>query len=550
MALDPPEPQTRGAANQAPDPRRPAITRRLFRAAFLLYLAAAVTITGILIGEVYVTTRNDLERELSIYQRMLQGALSNPLWSLELGDVESIAAGMVEIPEIKGVLGTDHNQRAELLRVGVVPGEPDAAGTGRWPWIEEPITAAFFVYHSHAVGRDRVGHVTLYSSRLVVLERARWRVALLIATAIVKTIILWLIFERVSRSILVRPLTRLTDAARRTNIQRLETVEFDAETAAAARDTETEILRQAFNDMVVKLRNTRAALAETKAELERRVEERTREVVAKSSETAAAMARVEQSRRQVAAALEEAERAAHTKSEFLALVSHELRTPLNSVLGFSELIRQNLAETPESLDPQSIETYVAAIHESGSHLLTLINDILDLSRIEAGRMEINPEWIDAAATTRTVVEILRDPATKQRLTLESRIPDDAPALRVDPRRYRQMLMNLLSNALKFTEPGGEVGVDAAIRDDGWLEISVVDTGVGMGPAEVSRVMEPFSRAGAAQTRSPGGTGLGLPLVDRMMQLHGGRLALESQLGKGTRAILRFPPNCHKSAKEL
>lgn len=526
--------------------KRSAITGRLFRAAFLLYLVAAVLITGILIAETYLTARSDLERELAIYQRTMERTLGTPLWSLDLEEVSKIAATMVGLPEIVAVRVLDHNRARELARAGEVPDDaPQAGDTGvsadfGWPG---GIAASFDVYHVHAVGRDRVGHVTIYSSELVVLERVRWRVVLLVIAAIVKTVILWFIFDRVSRSILVRPLIGLTDATRRTGFDRLEPVEFDPDTSKAAAGTEIEILRNAFNDMLQHLRQSRNAVAALNADLEARVTERTRELEARTSEASAAAARVEQSRRQVAAALEEAERAARAKSEFLALVSHELRTPLNSVLGFSELIQRQAQAGREAIHPDQLASYAESIHESGSQLLTLVNDILDLSRIEAGRMEVTPEWIDTVATTRTIVEVMRDPATKQRLSLESRLDPDTPMLKVDPRRYRQMLMNLLSNALKYTEAGGEIRIDAEKRPDGWLEITVSDTGVGMPASDVARALEPFGRTGDPTTRRFTGAGIGLPLVARMMQLHGGRLAIESAVGEGTRAILRFPPAC-------
>jgi|GEM_PF-573309 len=526
---------------------RSAVTGRLFRAAFLLYLAAAVIITGALVAETYWTARQDLQRELSIYQRTLERTLATPLWSLDLEEVTKVAAGMVELPEIVGVRVLDHNRSRELARAGTVPDDPPTA-TGQASaqqaaWPSNAITASFFVYQTHAVGRDRVGHVTVYSSPLVVLERVRWRMVLLVITAVLKTVILWFIFDRVSRSILVRPITELTAAARRTGFDRLEPVEFDARTAAAASGTEIEVLRGAFNDMIDHLRRSRDALSALNADLENRVTERTRELEARSAEAAAATARVEQSRRQVAAALEEAERAARAKSEFLALVSHELRTPLNSVLGFSELIERQAQAGKDGLDAKSLSAYATSIHESGTQLLTLVNDILDLSRIEAGRMEIAPEWIDTAATTRTIVDVMREAATKQRLSLESRLGPDTPTLKVDPRRYRQMLMNLLSNALKYTEAGGEIRIDAEERSDGWLEIVVADTGIGMPASDIARALEPFGRTGDPTTRRFAGAGLGLPLVARMMQLHGGRLAIESSVGEGTRAILRFPPAC-------
>ncbi|MEQ8588032.1 MAG: histidine kinase dimerization/phospho-acceptor domain-containing protein [Thalassobaculaceae bacterium] len=542
----------RDAVAPATPTGRATVTGRLFRTAFLLYLAAAVAITGALVTEFYLSARTGLERELTIYRSTLERTLSGPLWALDLEEVDAIAAAMTDLPQIVGVRVLDHNRARMLSSAGEVPPLPaptpssltapsdevDGGGT-----VGTGIAVSFPIFHSHAVGRAQVGHVTLFTSERVVLERVGWRIALLVAAAAMKTALLWFIFDRVGRSILIRPLTRLTEATRRTGFDRLEPVAFDERTAKAAAGTEIESLRVAFNDMIADLRRSRDALSALNAELESRVAERTRELEAQSAEASAATARVEQSRRQVAAALEEAERAARAKSEFLALVSHELRTPLNSVLGFSELIQRQLDDRADPPDPQQLSDYAASIHDSGTQLLTLVNDILDLSRIEAGRMEMSPEWIDTVATTRTIVELMRDPATKQRLSLESRVDAETPMLKVDPRRYRQMLMNLLSNALKYTEEGGEIRIDASRRKDGWFEIVVSDTGVGMPASDIAIALSPFGRTGDPLTRRLAGAGLGLPLVARMMQLHGGRLAIESAVGAGTRAILRFPPSC-------
>lgn len=542
----------RDAAVPATGTGRATVTGRLFRTAFLLYLTAAVVITGALVAEFYLSARTGLERELTIYRSTLERTLSGPLWALDLEEVDAIAAAMTDLPQIVGVRVLDHNRARMLSSAGEVPplaasapssltapaDDTDGSGT-----VGTGIAVSFPVFHSHAVGRAQVGHVTLYTSERLVLERVGWRIALLVAAAVLKTALLWFIFDRVGRSILIRPLTRLTEATRRTGFDRLEPVAFDDRTAKAAAGTEIECLRVAFNEMIADLRRSRDALSALNAELESRVAARTRELESQSAEASAATARVEQSRRQVAAALEEAERAARAKSEFLALVSHELRTPLNSVLGFSELIQRQLDDRTDPPDPEQLSGYAASIHDSGTQLLTLVNDILDLSRIEAGRMEMSPEWIDTVATTRTIVELMRDPATKQRLSLESRLDAETPMLKVDPRRYRQMLMNLLSNALKYTEEGGEIRIDANRRKDGWFEIVVSDTGVGMPASDIAIALSPFGRTGDPLTRRLAGAGLGLPLVARMMQLHGGRLAIESAVGAGTRAILRFPPSC-------
>ncbi|SDG08654.1 sensor histidine kinase [Thalassobaculum litoreum] len=534
----------RDTQSTPPQAGRSTVTGRLFRTAFLLYLVAATVITGALVAETYFSARADLERELTLHQRTLERTLAGPLWSLDLDEVAKIAVAAADLPEIVGIRVLDHNQAGEFTRAGDLP--EGSAGVGEAPGAQalpgQGLAVSFPVDYSHAVGSTRVGYVTLFSSELVILERLRWHIALLVIAALLKTAILWFIFDRVSRSILVRPLYSLVEATRRTGFDKLEPVEFDPATAKAAAGTEIETLRTAFNDMIGQLRRSRDALSVLNADLETRVGERTRELETRTSEASAATARVEQSRRQVAAALEEAERAARAKSEFLALVSHELRTPLNSVLGFSELIQRQVDTHQDDVKPAQISSYADAIHESGTQLLTLVNDILDLSRIEAGRMEVTPEWIDTAATTRTVVEMMRDPATKQRLSLEFGLGADTPMLKVDPRRYRQMLMNLLSNALKYTEAGGSIRIDGHRRPDGWLEIVVADTGVGIPASDIAIALEPFGRTGDPTTRRLAGAGLGLPLVARMMQLHGGRLAIESAVNAGTRVILRFPPS--------
>ncbi|WPZ35297.1 ATP-binding protein [Thalassobaculum sp. OXR-137] len=533
--------QNRERSTEPSPSTRSTVTGRLFRTAFFLYLAAAIAITGALVAETYLCARADLERELSIHRRALERTLSGPLWSLDRDEIAEIAAATAGLPEIVGIVIRDHNRTGEFARAGDVPDQPSAEAEPR----DRPgdgIALSFPVDYSHAVGQTRVGFVTLFTSEMVVLERVRWHIALLVLAALLKTAILWFIFKRVGRSILVRPLAALVDATRRTGFDKLEPVEFDAATARAAAGTEIETLRSTFNDMIGQLRRSRDALSVLNTELEARVGERTRELEARTAEASAATARVEQARRQAAAALEEAERAARAKAEFLALVGHELRTPLNSVLGFSELIQRQVSTRQDDVNPAQIASYAGSIHESGTQLLTLITDILDLSRIEAGRMEVTPEWIDTAATTRTVVEMMRDPATKRRLSLECLVKPDLPMLKVDPRRYRQMLMNLLSNALKYTEPGGEIRIDGYRRPDGWLEIVVADTGVGMPASDIAIALEPFGRAGDPTTRRLAGAGLGLPLVARMMQLHGGRLAIESAINAGTRVMLRFPPN--------
>lgn len=244
--------------------------------------------------------------------------------------------------------------------------------------------------------------------------------------------------------------------------------------------------------------------------------------------------RQKQSAEEVALAREQAEAANRAKSDFLALMSHDLRTPLNSILGFSEVIRDDALK--EGLSPLYQE-YAGNIHDSGQHLLELVNTILDLAKIEAGRFELNEETSVLAQDVEAALRLLRDRFETKRLTLDFDNRIGTARMLYDRRCLRQILMNLLSNAEKFTPPGGRVVVMLDVAE-GDTVLSVDDTGQGIPPNELDRVLEPFSqgrRQGAAA-----GTGLGLPLVKSLAERHGGSFELNSAPGRGTRAAVRFP----------
>ena len=232
-----------------------------------------------------------------------------------------------------------------------------------------------------------------------------------------------------------------------------------------------------------------------------------------------------------------AEGANQTKSEFLALMSHELRTPLNAIIGFSDMLKAT--HVGAALDDEKKAEYTDYIHQSGIHLLNLINDILDLSKIEAGRYQIIEEEVDLVELTNNVCGLMAPVADEGYITLFNEIIEEAPQLMIDERALRQMLINLISNAIKFTEPGGRVTLSAHSTPTEFL-IVVEDTGIGIAREDIEAVMEPFRQVENHLNRKIQGTGLGIPLVCRLAKLHDGCLRLESEPGEGTRAELHFP----------
>jgi two-component system cell cycle sensor histidine kinase PleC len=231
-----------------------------------------------------------------------------------------------------------------------------------------------------------------------------------------------------------------------------------------------------------------------------------------------------------------AEDADRTKSEFLANMSHELRTPLNAILGFSQILEKGIAG---NLNLSQTE-YVKAVHDSGEHLLDVITDILDLSKLEAGKAVIDEKRFFVTAMTDQMIRFVRLRAEEGNIEIRNRIPDNFPPLCADERMVKQMLLNLLSNAVKFTESGGEISVNGELAKDGSLRISVADTGFGIAVKDIPKAMSTFGQVESALDRRFEGTGLGLPLVKSLAELHDGGFKIESEVGVGTKATIWFP----------
>ena len=277
----------------------------------------------------------------------------------------------------------------------------------------------------------------------------------------------------------------------------------------------------------------RQALQQANDELERRVEERT---LALSEEVA--------ERKQ---AEEKAAVASRAKSDLMANMSHELRTPLNAIIGFSATM---LSETYGPHGNEKYKEYLDDIHQSGQHLLELINDILDVSAIEEDALDLQEGPLVITDVIEASIHLVGPQAAKGKVKLASSVKPDIPLLYVDGRRVKQVLLNILSNAVKFTPEGGDVTLTAKQEENGSLAVCVTDTGIGMNKDDVEMAMSKFGQIESGLNRRHEGTGLGLPLSKGLMELHGGSLEIASEKGVGTTVTIKFPKERILSDAEL
>lgn len=271
------------------------------------------------------------------------------------------------------------------------------------------------------------------------------------------------------------------------------------------------------------------ALQRAHDDLERIVEERTRSLKQEIAER-------KRAEEELISAKEAAEAASQAKTTFLANMSHELRTPLNAIIGFADIMRSELFG---ELSPKYAE-YAESIYESGCHLLRIISDILHVSRIEAGKIRLNEGSVDVRAVLESAWRQVAHLAEEGALAFEMTLPHTLPWVHGDERLIKQALLNLLTNAVKFTPEGGTISVEVTLEDDGGMTIRVRDTGIGIAPENLDKVIRPFGQVDTSMTRTHDGAGLGLPLAKKFVELHGGRFVLESRLGEGTHATIQLP----------
>ena len=356
------------------------------------------------------------------------------------------------------------------------------------------------------------GFVYIQSDLSVINDRLK-SYALIAGAVLLISLVFALLVSRVSQRVISEPVVRLAQTVRVVSSEK----NYSIRAVATGSHDEVSTLIGAFNEMLAQIQERDAALQQAHAELERRVEERTAQLAAANKE-------LELKNREV-------ERATKLKSQFLASMSHELRTPLNAIIGFSDLLVDKGAGP--LTDKQG--RFVGHVRDGARHLLQLINDILDLSKIEAGQLDMHYEDIQIHDALPEVLSTIRPLSMSKNITVEQNLDLDA-RVRADRVRFKQILYNLLSNAVKFTPKGGRVTIECKKKDN-FISISVSDTGVGIRPEDQAMIFEEFRQV---EGNTQEGTGLGLAITKRLVEQQGGRISLESEFGKGSRFSFTLP----------
>ncbi|WP_161958663.1 sensor histidine kinase [Ferruginivarius sediminum] len=475
---------------------------RSVRASFLainvpLVLMAMMALFGVFEYTAHKQAMEDLHLKLRRIASNQSAVLAESVWNLDHERVKLILAATADDPDIRGIAVYDD--------MGNLIGAVGTFDKSRMPGLIAERDIVFSTREQvEVIGRLIVAltdaRVTAGTHHRVLLAGAL--AVLLLMSVVVSALI-------ANRWTIGIPLQRLLDSIDRTESGGVRhPVQWDSHDEIGA-------VARAFNRMQARQQRYETELRQARDNLERRVAERTAEL---------------------ARARDAAEAANKAKTGFLANMSHELRTPLNAVIGFAEVLE---GEVLGPMAQPRYKDYAKDIAESGRHLLSLINDLLDLSKAEAGKLELDEGEVDLAEAVEQSLAMVQPRAEAAGVSLHRGVPEELPGLYADERKIKQVLLNLLTNAIKFTPAGGEVG--ALIEWDGThLRFSVTDTGIGIAREDLEKVMQPFAQVDSSLNRKYEGTGLGLPLVKSLVELHGGELNIHSEPGRGTRVVVQLP----------
>jgi len=486
---------------------------RSVSARFNYALAGVITLTVLLFASIAIfsdvsESSRDLDKRLNHMLKVATTSLSTPLWNLDFNVVSDLVDALF-LDEHMAYVGVFDGERVIKERTR----DPDR-GFAYFKGSPQFVTQSSDLF----IGQNKIGTVHLAMSREKVRKELIANISNIVGLMLLMIVAILVTSIGITRRYISRPLLGLQKSAALIARGDLEaSIENRSRDEIGALAQDLRSMRDSIKHLFEALQTSNSKLEEYSTTLEQKVEERTLEL---------------------SRAMSEAEAANRTKSQFLANMSHELRTPLNAIIGYSEMLQEEV----EDLGSEQLTPDLQKIQAAGTHLLGLINDMLDLSKIEAGRMEPFLETFDVDTMIKDVGATIRPLVEENGNTLVVDIEGRLGSMRSDLTKLRQSLFNLLSNACKFTKRGAVTlsAVRETVEGRDWYTFRVMDTGIGMTAEQITKVFQPFSQADATTTREYGGTGLGLAITERFCHLLGGHIEVESRPGQGSTFTMRLP----------
>ena len=495
-----------------------SIATQLIKIVFGLYCVVAVIVTATQIVIEYQYTENQIKNELAINQHIFAPVLSIGLWNLDDEQIQNTINGMLAIPIITGVSIVQDNQLYTATGTIIdLNGNTVTFDSSGKPIDSPPSNQAELFAYQFAIEYDfrgelkQVGQATIFSDSQVVFNRVEMGFILLIINSIIKTIALWILFFYVGKRILLKPLSKLVEAINNVNFKQLDQFEIDLQNKA---QNELTIIQHAFTQMVENLNTAKQEILQLNNSLEDKVAKRTFDLKM---------------------AKEEAELANQAKSIFMSRINHELRTPLNAIIGCSQIIQNNLEHHPTLKQPNDMVIHTI---DAAEHLLMLFEDIMDVVILSGKEVSIQLQSYALDPIIHASIAMTFVQAQAKQVTVNYQ--DCQLSVYANDGRLKQVMINLITNAIKYNHQNGRIDISAATNNHQQVQIHVKDTGIGIATADQQRIFEPLSRLEYAENNCIEGTGIGLSIVYNLVTKMHGNIVVNSQMGQGSEFIVTLP----------
>jgi len=493
-----------------------SIATQLLRTVFTLYCIVAIAVTAAQIFAEYKHTESVVGTELAKVENMFASVLSTSVWNLDQEQITNTLQGIMAMPVVTGIMIYQEEQLLAAMGEVITLDNRIKQYSERGELVVDnrltttpPLAHTFTINYTFRKKERKVGTATVFANAEVVFDRVKIGIALLIINAIIKTIALWLIFYYVSKYMLVRPLKNLLAFIEKTEFDECSTAELDLQ---LIRENEFTSIEHAFKEMLEKLQNARQELVAANHSLEHKVAQRTADL---------------------SVAKEQAEQLNLDKINFMSRISHELNTPLSAIIAGAKVLAEHSEEWSEEDKYTSKHITVAS-----AHLSMLVNDIICNLQMQNQDITIALESCDLHAIIQSSIAMLTPLANDKNVSI-----DYVPAkLRVltNEGRLRQVLLNIISNAILYNHPNGKVEIFTSLQDDNRVSVTIEDTGVGMIDADLNRIFRPFERLEYAKENCIEGMGIGLTIAGELLKHLDAEYTVKSQLGKGTQFTIYLP----------